>query len=108
MGGGRKKMDGVPPGRPQSFRYQRRDQWTTAVQDEGEWEQGAERWWFMTKWVATEKVRAGLRHEVVVVVCPNVTGRTKDRIAQSKRVRVGSLAIIVNLYLPKLWFAGVM
>ena len=68
------------------------DQWTTAAQDDGEWrqtaEQGAER--FMAKWMAAEKAKAGLRH---AVVCPNVTGRTKDRIAQSKRVRAGSLAI---------------
>ena len=69
------------------------DEWTTAVRDEGEWrktaEQGAER--FMAKRIAAEKVRAGLRH---VVVCPNVTGRTKERIAQSKRARTGSLAIV--------------
>ena len=69
------------------------DQWTTAVQDEGEWrktaEQGAER--FMAKSIAAEKVRAGLRHAVVY---PNVTGRAKERIAQSKRVRARSLAIV--------------
>ena len=69
------------------------NQWTTAAQDEGEWrrtaEQGAER--FMAKWVAAEKVRAGLRY---AVVCPNVTGKTKERIAQSKRPRAGSLAIV--------------
>ena len=62
------------------------DQWTTAAQDEGEYHkttnQGAER--FMAKWIAAEKVLAGLRH---VAVCPNVTGRTKERIAQSKRAR---------------------
>ena len=45
----------------------------------------------MAKRIAAEKVRAGLRH---VVVCPNVTGRTKERIAQSKRARTGSLAIV--------------
>ena len=45
----------------------------------------------MAKWVAAEKVRARLRH---AVVCPNVTGRVKDRIARSKRVRAGSLAIV--------------
>ena len=28
------------------------------------------------------------------VVCPNVAGRTKERIAQSKRARAGSLALI--------------
>ena len=38
-----------------------------------------------------EKVRAGLRH---AVVCPNVTGRTKERIAQSERARAGSLAVV--------------
>ena len=69
------------------------DEWTTAVQDEGEWrktaEQGAER--FMVKWIAAEKVRAGLRH---AGVCLNVTGRTKERIAQSKRARASLLAIV--------------
>ena len=69
------------------------DQWTTAVQDEGEWrrtaEQGAEH--FMAKWIAAEKTKAGLRH---AVVCPNVPGRTKERIAQSKRACAGSLALV--------------
>ena len=69
------------------------DQWTTAAQDEGEWrrtaEQEAEH--FMAKWIAAEKTKAGLRH---AVVCPNVTGRTKKRIAQSKRARAGSLAYV--------------
>ena len=46
---------------------------------------------FMMKWIAVTKARAGLQH---AVVCPNVTGRTKDRIAQSKRTRAGSLAIV--------------
>ena len=69
------------------------DQWTTAAQDKGEWrrmaEQGAEH--FMAKWIVAEKTKAGLRH---AVVCPNVTGRTKERIAQSKRARSGSLALV--------------
>ena len=64
-----------------------------AAQDEGEWrrtaEQGAEH--FMAKWIAAEKNKAGLRH---AVVCPNVTGRTKERIAQSKRACAGSLALV--------------
>ena len=64
------------------------DQWTSAAQDEGEWrrtsEQGVEH--FMAKWVATEEARAGLRH---AVVCPNLMGRTKERIVQSKRARAG-------------------
>ena len=69
------------------------DQWTTAAQDEGEWrstaEQGAEQ--FMAKWIVAEEAKVGLRH---AVVCPNVTGRTKERIAQSKRARAGSLALV--------------
>ena len=69
------------------------DQWTTAAQDEGEWrrtaEQEAEH--FIAKWTVAEKVKAGLRH---AVVCPNVTGRTKEKIAQGKRARAGSLALV--------------
>ena len=45
----------------------------------------------MAKWITAEKVRAGLGH---TVICPNVTGRTKKRIVQSKRPRAGSLAIV--------------
>ena len=46
----------------------------------------------MAKWIAVEKARAELRH--AVVACPNVTGSTnKDRIAQCKRARAGSLAL---------------
>ena len=74
-GGAWKRVDGVFPGRSQSFRHNA-DQWTTAAQDEGEWpktaEQGAER--FMAEMIAAEKVRAGLRH---AVACPNVTGRNQ-------------------------------
>ena len=69
------------------------NQWTTAAQDEGERrrtaQQGAEH--SMAKWIVAEKTKAGLRH---AVACPNVTGRTKERIAQSKRARAGSLAIV--------------
>ena len=69
------------------------DRWTTAAQDEREWrrtaKQGLEH--FMAKkWIVAEKTKARLRH---AVVCPNVTGRTKERIAQSKRARAGSLAL---------------
>ena len=75
------------------------DHWTTAAQNEREWrwtagqgaEEGAER--FMEKWIAAEKAKAGLRH---TVLCSNVTGRTKESIAQSKQPRAGSLAIIVD------------
>ena len=41
-----------------------------------------------------QKARVGLRHAAVVLVCPNVTERTKQRIAQSKRARAGSLAMV--------------
>ena len=65
----------------------------TATQGEGECrktaEKAAER--FMAKWIAAEKIKAGLRH---AVVCTNMTGRAKDMIAESKRVRVGTLAIV--------------
>ena len=69
------------------------DQWTTAAQDEGEWcrtaEEGAER--FMAKWTVAEKTKARLRY---AGVCSNVTGRTNERIAQSKWVRACSLALV--------------
>ena len=69
------------------------DKWTIAAQDEGEWhraaKQGAES--FMTRWIAAEKARAALRH---AETCPNVTGRTKERVAQSKRARTDLLATI--------------
>ena len=68
-------------------------QWATAVQDEGGWrrtaEQGAEH--FMAKWIVVEKTKAGLWH---AVLCPNVTGRTNKRIAQSKWARADSLALV--------------
>ena len=41
--------------------------------------------------MAAEKARVRLRHRVV---CPNVTGKTKERIVQSKRALAGSLAIV--------------
>ena len=65
----------------------------TAAQDEGEWrrtaEQGTEH--FMAKWIVAEEARAGLRH---AIICPNVAGRTKETIAQSKRARAGSFALV--------------
>ena len=46
----------------------------------------------MAKWFVAEKTKAGLRQHAVI--CPNVTGRIKERIAQSKRARAGSLALV--------------
>ena len=89
--GGQKKEWGYLPDDLRAFGNST-DQWTTAAQDEREWrktaKQGAER--FMAKWVAAEKARAGLRHEVA---CPNVPRRTNDKIAQSKRVFPDSFVI---------------
>ena len=45
----------------------------------------------MAKLVAAEKAEAGLRH---AVVCPNVAGRIKESITQSKWARAGSLALV--------------
>ena len=45
----------------------------------------------MTRWIAAESARAALRH---AETCPNVTGRTKERVAQSKRACTGLLATI--------------
>ena len=60
------------------------DQWTTVAQDEGEWRRTAERvaeHFFMAKWIIAEKNKAGLRH---AVICPNVAGRTKERMIIAK------------------------
>ena len=69
------------------------DQWMIAAQDEEELrrttEKGPDR--FIPKEIAVEKARAGLLPRAVV--CPNVTGRTTERRAQSKWARAGSLAI---------------
>ena len=55
-GGPGKRVDGVLPGRPRSFRYINADQWTTAAQDEGECrrteQQGTES--FIAKWIVAE------------------------------------------------------
>ena len=79
-------------------------EWTTAAQDEGEWrktvEQGAGR--FMAKWIAAaKKAKAGLRH---AVVCPNVTGRTKERIDSPKQAY--SFVLVRSSYLIKLARCG--
>ena len=66
---------------------------TAAAHDEGEWRRTAEQGGghFMAKWIAAEKAKAELWQ---TVVCPNVTGRTKKRIAQGKWARTGSLALV--------------
>ena len=48
----------------------------------------------MTKLFAAERVRARLRH---VVVCRNGKGQPKEKIAQNKRARAGSFAIVYRV-----------
>ena len=45
----------------------------------------------MDRLIAEEKARIGLWH---AVVCPNVTGRTEEKMVQSKHARAGLLAIV--------------
>ena len=90
MRGGRGKIvDGVFPGRPQSFRNQRRplddcNPGRGEIAQDGVSRGGA----FHGEMDRYENVRAGLRH---AVVCPNVAGRTIERLTQSKRARAVSL-----------------
>ena len=56
----------------------------------GQQNKGAEL--FMTKWIAAERARAALWHAETY---PNVTGRTKERVSQSKRARTGLLGAVV-------------
>ena len=86
-------MDGVFPGRPRSFRHQRRPVNHCSPERRGMTQEGGTRGGtFVAKWIAAAaKSKAGLRH---AVVCPNVTRITKERIAQSKRARAGSVAIV--------------
>ena len=94
VGGQEKRVDGVFPGRPQSFRHQRRpvndcSPGRGRMAQNGRTRGGT----FHGKMDRCSKTKAGLRH---AVVCPNVTGRTKERIAQSKRARAGSLALLTG------------
>ena len=92
MGGQGKRVDGVFPGRPQSFRHQRRPVDDCSPGRGGMVQNGRTRGGtFHGKMDRCRKIKAELRH---AVVWPNVTGRTKERIAQSKRARAGSLALV--------------
>ena len=92
-----KRVDEASPGGPQSFRYQCRS--VSPVDDcspgrGGMAQDGGTRdGTFHGEMNRCKLGRAELWH---AVVCPNVTGRTKDRIAQSKRVHTGSLAMVDN------------
>ena len=90
--GARKKSgcccSGVFLGRPQSFRHQRRP-----VDDcsPGRGGMAQNSGTFYGEMDRCRESQAELRH---VVVCSNVTGRTKERITQSKRARAGSLTLV--------------
>ena len=91
-GGTRERMDGVSSGRPPSFRHPPRQVDDRSPGRGGMAQDGKTRGnFFMTKWIAAERARAALRH---AVICPNVTERTKERVAQSKRARTGLLATV--------------
>ena len=47
----------------------------------------------MAKWMTAEKARDGLRH-AEISICPNVAGRTKEMIVQSKRAHAGSVVVV--------------
>ena len=90
-GGKEKIVDGMSPARPHSFRYQRRsvnncNPGRGGMAQDGGTKGGT----FHGEMGRCRKARAGQRH---AVVCPNLTRRTKERIAQSKRVCAGSLVI---------------
>ena len=98
-GGGRglcrgpgKRVDGRFSGRSQSFRHQRRPVDDCSPGRGGMAQNGRTRGGTSyRKMDRRRKTKAGLRH---AVVCPDVTGRTKERIAQSKRARASSLALV--------------
>ena len=80
------------PGRPQNVRYQRRPVDDRSPGRGGMTQDGGTRGGTFCGEMdrCRESQRAGLRH---AVACPNVAGRAKEVIAQSKRARAGSLAI---------------
>ena len=93
-GGEGKRVDGLFPGRPQSFRHQRRpvddcspgrggmapNSRTKGGRLHGEMDRCRESQGWITAYSSS--------------ICPNMMGRTKERIAQSKRARAGSLDIV--------------
>ena len=81
-GGSVKRVDGVFPGRPHSFRHQRRPVDDCSPGRGGMAQDGG--------------TRRGTFHGEMdrCRESPNVTGSTKERIAQSERARAGSLAVV--------------
>ena len=92
-GGPGKGVDEVFPGRPQSFRHERRSGNDCSPGRGGMAKNGGTRGGTFHGEMGRCRESQGwtTRH---AVVCPNATGRTKQRIAQSKRARAGSLALV--------------
>ena len=87
-GGPGKRVDGVFPGRPQSFRHQRRLVDDCSPGRGGMAQNGGI---FHGEMDRCRESQGWTTH---AVVCPNVTGRTKERTAQNKRARAGLLALV--------------
>ena len=104
-GGGRrlregagKRVDGASPGRHPSFRYQRRPMDDCSPGREGMAQDGGTRGGTfhgeMNRCREGQGWTTACSIHINSSICPNVTGRTKERIAQSKRAHAGSLAIV--------------
>ena len=87
-----KILDGVFPGRSQSFRYQRRPVDDCSPGRGGMAKDGGTRG--RTFHGEMDRCRESQGWTTACNRMPNVTGRTKKRIAQSKRARAGSLALV--------------
>ena len=88
-----KKVDGVFPGRPQSFQHQRRSVGIDRPGRAGMAQDGVTRGGTFHGEMDHCRESQAWTTALHAVVCPNVTRRTKDKIAQSKRVRADLLAI---------------
>ena len=87
-----KRVDGVFPGRPQSFRHQRRPVDYCSPGRGGMAKNGGTR--NGTFHGEMDHCRESQGWTMACSRMPNVTGRTKERIAQSKRACAGSLALV--------------
>ena len=92
VSGARKIVDGVFPGRPQSFRHQRRPVDDCSPGQGGKAQNGRTRGG--TFHGEMDRCRESQGWTTDAVACPNATGRIKERIAQSKRDRAGSLTLV--------------
>ena len=92
-GGPGKKVDAVFPGPPQSFRHPRRPVDDGSPGRKGMAQDGGTRGG--TFHGEMDRCRESQGWTTACSgICPNVAGRAKERIAQSKRARAGSLVIV--------------